>query len=177
MPDAVIIKSGTCPNAILQGNIAKKTHPDTRWRGIANAHLSDAQHTTAFRHAIIHKVTAYLNGPVKLILTHRRFIEEVLSASGYLTIDNTFNTRQVVIHTDIDNPQLKAMLSTEHIHAASTLGKVNHLLPRDLTGTDTDALTLNAMIAAKKQMARMCQRGFQSLLDETHLHRQLLQAA
>ena len=67
---------------------------------------------------------------------------------------------KVVIHTDIDNPQLKAMLPTEHIHTASTLGKVNHLLPRDLTGTDTDALTLNAMIAAKKQMARMCQRGF-----------------
>ena len=86
MPDAVIIKSGTCPNAILQGNIAKKTHPDTRWRGIANSHLSDAQHTTAFRHAIIHKVAAYLNGPVKLILRHRCLIEEIPGTERYLTI-------------------------------------------------------------------------------------------
>ena len=157
MPDAVIIKSGTCPNAVLQGNIAKETHPDTRWRGIANAHLSDAQNATTFFHAIIHKVATYLYGPIKLLFAHRRLIEEVFRASGYLAINNPRNIREVIIHADINNPQLKTMLATEHIHASSTTGEVDHLLPCDLTRTDTHALTLYTVIATQQQMTGMRQ--------------------
>ena len=55
------------------------------------------------------------------------------------------------------------MLSAEHVHAASTTGKVEHLLPRDLARADADALTLDAMVAAEQQVAGMGERRLQRL--------------
>jgi hypothetical protein len=147
MSDAVIIETGTGSDALRQGDVAEEVHPDARRRGIANAHLSDAQNATTFFHAVIHKVASYLYGPVKLLLAHRRLIEEVPGASGYLATDNAWDGRQVVIDADIDDAKLKSMLATEHVHASAAMGEVDHLLPRDLTGTDTDALALYAVVA------------------------------
>ena len=67
---------------------------------------------------------------------------------------------KVVIHTDIDNPQLKTVLAAEHIHASATTSEVDHLLPSDLTRTDTHSLTLYTVIATQQQMTRMSQRRF-----------------
>ena len=72
---------------------------------------------------------------------------------------------------------MEAVLTAEHIHAASATGEVDHLLPGDLARTDADTLTLDAVIAAQQQVAGMGQRRLQRLLDEAHLHRQLFKAA
>ena len=158
MTNAVIIKAGTSTNAILQGNIAKETHPDTRWRRIANTHLSDTQNATTLCHTIIHEVASYLYSLIKLLLAHGWFIKEVLRASGYLAIDNPRNVRKVVIDTNIDDTKMKTVLAAEHIHASTATGEVDHLLPSDLTRTDTHTLTLNTVIATQQQMTRMGQR-------------------
>jgi hypothetical protein len=69
------------------------------------------------------------------------------------------------------------MLTAEHVDPASATGEVNHLLPRNLTRTDADAFTLNAVIAAKQQMARVRQAGGECLLDEADLQSQRFQPA
>ena len=83
---------------------------------------------------------------VKLRFRHSRFIQEVFGASGYFAIDDAFHIAKVIINTDINDAQLEAMLATEHIDATTTSGKVYHLLPRYLTWTDANTLTLNAMV-------------------------------
>ena len=40
------------------------------------------------------------------------------------------------------------MLPAEHIYAATTMSKVNHLLPGDFTWTDADPFLFNAMVTA-----------------------------
>ena len=64
---------------------------------------------------------------------------------------------KIIIHTDIDYTQLKTMLATEHIHASATTSEVDHLLPSDLSRTDTHALTLYTVIATQQQMTGMRQ--------------------
>ena len=49
------------------------------------------------------------------------------------------------------------MLSAEHIDTTATMRKVNHLLPGDLTGRDTDTLTLYTVVATQEQVAGMRQ--------------------
>ena len=75
-----------------------------------------------------------MNGLVKLPLAHSRLVAEIFCASRNLTVDDAFNSRQIIIHTNIDNTQLKTMLAAEHIHTTTTMGEVDHLLPGHLTG-------------------------------------------
>ncbi len=82
-----------------------------------------------------------------------------------------------MVYTDINNTQLEAMLPTEHVDATTALREVYHLLPSDLTGRNADTLALYAMIGSQQQMARMCQRRSQRLLNQTNLHCQFLQPA
>ena len=118
-----------------------------------------------------------MDGLIKLRLTHRRLVEEILRAPCDLTVDDAFNCRQVVIDSDIDDAQLEPMLATEHIHAATTLRKILHLLPGHLTGRNADALPFNAVIASEEQMTGVGETGCECLLDQTHLHGDLLQTS
>ena len=68
------------------------------------------------------------------------------------------------------------MLTAEHVHAATSTGEVNHLLPGDLAWRHAHALTLDAVVAAQQQMARMGETGRQGLLDEANLQCQFLEA-
>ena len=133
MADAIVVEAGACTNAVLEGDVAKDTHPNAGGRGVANAHLADGEDATAFSDAVINKVAANLYGFVELLFTHSRFVEEVLGASGYLAVDDAWDVRQLVIHSHIDNTKMEAVLTAEHIDAAATTGEVNHLLPGDLT--------------------------------------------
>ena len=97
---------------------------------------------------------------LKLSLTHGWLVEEILRAIGYFLVDNWYSlstllsplSTKIIIHTDIDDAQLKTMLATEHIHATATMRKVDHLLPGHLSGRHTDTLTLNTVIASEEQM-------------------------
>ena len=66
---------------------------------------------------------------------------------------------KIVVDTDVDDTEMETVLATEHIHTAATTREVNHLLPSDLTRTDTHSLTLYTVIATQKQVAGMGQRG------------------
>ena len=86
-------------------------------------------------------------------------MEEVARATRYLTIDDAWHLRKVVVDTHIDNLQIETMLAAEHIDTASATGEVDHLLPSDLTGRHTDTLALDTMIAPQEQMTGMRQTG------------------
>ena len=147
MADAIVVEAGACTNAVLEGDVAKNTHPNAGGRGVANAHLADGEDATAFSDAVINKVAANLYGFVELLFTHSRFVEEVLGASGYLAVNDTINFGQIIVDTNIDDTKFEAMLATEHIDTASTTSEINHLLPSDLTRRYADSLAFNAVIA------------------------------
>ena len=168
MSDAGGVETGSCTNAISQGDIAKQVHPNAGGRRISNAHLTNAQHTTTFGYAVIHQRGADLYRMVELLVRHCWLIKEIPSAAGYLAVDDAFDSRQVVVDAYINDAQRKAMLATEHIHSP-TPGEVDHLLPSDFTGRHTDAFALDTMITTQKQVTRMGQRRRQRLLNETHL--------
>ena len=155
MTDTIVVEAGTCADAVLEGDVAKETHPDARGRGVANAHLTDREDLTAFCDAVIHQIAANLNGTIELLLTHGGLVEEVLGASGYLAVDDTINLREVVVDADIDDAKLEAVLAAEHVDASATTSEVDHLLPGDLTRRHADTLTLNAVVTAKQQVTGM----------------------
>ena len=60
--DAGRIEAGTGTDALVEGDVAEKMHPDARWRRIADAHLADAEDAAALGDAVVHKVGAHLYG-------------------------------------------------------------------------------------------------------------------
>ena len=101
-------------------------------------------------------------------------MQEIAGATGNLAVDDALDITQVIVHARVHNAQLEPMLAAKHIHAAPATGKVNHLLPGDLTGRHAHALALDAVVAAQQQVARMIQGGRQGLLNQANLHRQFL---
>ena len=93
MADAIVVEAGTCTDAVLEGNVAKETHPDAGGRGVADAHLAYAENATALSCAFVNEIAANLYGFVELLFTHGGFVEKVLGASGDLAIDDTINLR------------------------------------------------------------------------------------
>ena len=80
-----------------------------------------------------------------------------------------------MVDPHIDDAQMEAVLTAEHVDTTAPTGEVDHLLPRDLTRRDTHALALNAVVGTQQDVTRMAQCRLQSLLNETNLHGQLLQ--
>jgi hypothetical protein len=109
----------------------------------------------AFGDTVGHQIATYLDGPIELFFGHRSFVQKVACASGYLAVDDTIDTCQIVIHTHVNNTKFKTMLAAKHIYAATAMGKVYHLLPGYAAWRHTYALALYAVIATQKQVARV----------------------
>ena len=73
-------------------------------------------------------------------------MKEIPGAAGYLFVDDARNLGQVIIHPHINDAQSETMLTAEHIHTATTMREVNHLLPCDITGRHADTLPLYAVV-------------------------------
>ena len=97
-------------------------------------------------------------------------MEEVSGAGGYLMMEDARHLGEVVVNTHIDDTEVETVLTTEHVDTSPTLGEVDHLLPRHLTGRDAHTFTLNAVVTTEQKMARMSERGSQGLLGKTYLH-------
>ena len=175
MSDASVVESCASPNALLQGNVAETVHPNAGGRGVGNTHLADAYHVASLAVAVIHQTDAYFQRTVELIVVHGSLIAEVACTSGYLLMDDARHAAQVVVDTHINDVQLESMLTAEHVDAATTMCEVHHLLPRYLTRRHADTFALNAMIAAKQQVAWVRELRRQRLLDKAELHSQFLQ--
>ena len=82
-----------------------------------------------------------------------------------------------MVDAHVDDAQVEAVLTAEHVAAATPTREVDHLLPRDLTGRQADALALDAVVASQQQVAGVLQRGAERLLDEAYLQGQLLESS
>ena len=51
--DTCGVESCSCPNALVEGNVAEEVHPDGGGRGVGNAHLAQAEHLATFSMASI----------------------------------------------------------------------------------------------------------------------------
>ena len=123
-------------------------------------------------------------GAVELGFRHGRLVEEILGATGYLAVEDSVRSTlhiqpstKLIIDAYIDDAEVEAVLTTEHIDATAASGEVEHLLPRHLAWRHADSLALDAVVAAEQQVTGMGQRRFQRLLDEAQLHSQLFQAS
>ena len=126
--------------------------------------------------AVIHEVATGLEGTVKLLLAHGGLVQEIAGATGNFAVNNTLNMAQVIVHARVHDAQFETVLTAEHVHATSTAGKVDHLLPGYLAWRHAHALTLDAVVAAQQQMAGVVEAGRQGLLDEANLQCQFLEA-
>ena len=133
MTDTLAVESCSCSDAFLQRDASKEVHPDAGGRSVGNTHLTQAEHLTAFFLTGVDQVDSYVDGLIELGFRHSWTMKEVLSASGYLAVENRGEGCQVVVYAYVDQLQIEAMLATEHIDTTSTSGEVDHLLPGDLT--------------------------------------------
>ena len=145
MADAVGVKTSAGTDALLQRDTRNEVHPDAAGRRIADAHFSDAEDAAALVAASIDQVDAYRQGLIELLFCHGWLMEKVPSATGYFAVDDYISRLrflplmggdrgEVVVHTDVDDAQVKAMLAAEHVDAAPATSEINHLLPGDLAG-------------------------------------------
>ena len=86
MSNAIIFKTSASAYAVLQGDVAKKMHPDAGRRRVGDAHLTDTEEAATLGDAVVNEVGADLYRAVELLLAHRRLVEEVLRAAGYLAV-------------------------------------------------------------------------------------------
>ena len=175
MADAGCVKACTGSDTLVEGDVAEEAHPDARRGSVADAHLTDAQDVAAFGIAVIAEVGTDVDGAVELFGRHGWFVEEVAGATGHLAVDDAFHACEVVIYTDIDDAQLEAVLTTEHVDSAATMGEVQHLLPRHFSRTDTHAFMFDAVVASQQQMAGVAEVWRQGLLHKAYLLGQRLQ--
>ena len=82
-------------------------------------------------------------------------MEEIGCPRGYLMVLGAFHRTQVMIYTHVHDMQFKTMLATEHIHTATAMGEVYHLLPRHLTWRYAYSLLLDAIVTAISYGVRM----------------------
>ena len=61
------------------------------------------------------------------------------------------------------------MLAAEHVHATTTVGEVDHLLPRHLTGRHTHTLAFDAVVTPQQQVAGVVETRSQCVLDKAYL--------
>ena len=69
------------------------------------------------------------------------------------------------------------MLTAKHIHTTSSTSEIHYLLPGDFTGRNAYTLSLNAMVAAEKQMAWMMEGRGERLLNHADLFCQRFQTS
>jgi hypothetical protein len=86
-------------------------------------------------------------------------VEEIAGAGGNLMVEDARNLGEIVVNTYINDAKMEAMLATEHVDTTPTLGEVNHLLPSHLTGRNANTFPFYAMVATKKEVARMRNGG------------------
>ena len=167
-------RSGT--HAALQGDVRKTGHPYRRRRGIADAHLAQADNVAT-------RLVDDPNGfgtvrytSVQLVGRHGWLVEEVACAAAYLPGDDGEFGREIIVHADVDDAEREAVLAAEIIDAASGRGgEVDALLPRHFARREADALGRDAVVGSENEVVRMAERGAEGLLYEARLQGQLLE--
>ena len=86
MTNAIIIKAGAGADTFVKGDTAEEVHPDAGRRRVGDAHLTDTEEAATLGDAVVNEVGADLYRAVELLLAHRRLVEEVFRAAGYLAV-------------------------------------------------------------------------------------------
>ena len=159
MADAVVVQPCPRSDTFREWYLPKQVHPDTRWRCVGNAHLSDGDDVAALSPTIVCQRGTYSKGPIQFLCSHGRFVTEITCTPANLAADDALDAAEVVVNADIDDTELETVLSAEHVDAASTVGKVDHLLPCYAAWRNADSFLLNAVIAAQQQVAGVTQLG------------------
>ena len=84
---------------------------------------------------------------------------------------------KIVVDAHVDDAQVEAVLTAEHVDAAAATGEVQHLLPRHLARTHADPFALDAVVGTQEQVTRVTQLGCECLLHQTYLHGQLFHSS
>ena len=155
MVDAFAVQSRADTDTFIQGDVSEDAHPDAGRGCVGYAHLAHADDVASFFPAVIHHLDACIDGFPEFFLAHGCLVEEVAGAPCDFPVEYARMFRQVVIDSHVDDAEVEAVLTAEHVYAAATACEVNHLLPGHFARTDADTLALDAVVAAEQQVAGM----------------------
>ena len=188
MLHASAVQTRTCTHTFVERYVLEEIHPDGGRRGAANTHFAKGNDITSRSNTIAHMLHSHVGSMLVFLLAHGCLMQEILRAVGNLMIvDRKFHQqiivmlrvddvgRKIVIHTHIDETQMKVVLMTEHIHATTTFTEVQQLLPSHFARRHTHPLALNAVVGSKKCMALVAKFRIERVLYQTNLLSQFLQ--
>ena len=137
MLNSLAVQSCPSTHTFIEWNILEEIHPNGRRRGIAYAHFTKGNDIASRCNTIVHMLHTYFDGLVKLLLTHCRFVAEVLGAvSNFMIIDRKLHSqivvvlrvdnvgREIMVNTHINQSQEEIVLMTKHIHTTSTTAEI-----------------------------------------------------
>ena len=167
---ALVREARSGAHTALQGDAREAGHPYRRRRGVADAHLAEADNVA----------TRLVDGPdgfgtvrytsVQFVGRHGRLVKEVACAAAHLPGDDGEFGREIIVHADVDDAEREAVLPAEVVDAASGRGgEVDALLPRHFARREADALGRDAVVGSENEVVRMAERGAEGLLYKPDL--------